>query len=64
VLGAVDGDLALLHALEQPRLCLWRGAVDFVDQDDVREHRPRVEVEPRLPLVEDVGPDQISGQQV
>ena len=61
---AVDGDMQLLHALEQARLGLRRGAVDLVDEDDVREHGPGVEVELRLRLVEDVGPDDVGGKQV
>ena len=64
VLVAVDGDVALLHALEQARLGLRRAAVDLVDEDDVREHRPGVELEPGLALVEDVGADDVGGQQV
>ena len=64
MLVAVDGDVALLHALEQSGLGLRRGAVDLVDEDDVGEHRPRVELEPRLALVEDVGADDVGGKQV
>ena len=37
---AVDGDLALLHRLEQRRLGAGRGPVDLVDQDDVGEDGP------------------------
>ena len=42
---AFDGDLALLHRLEQRRLGPRRGAVDLVDQHHVGEHRPRHEPE-------------------
>ena len=38
---AADGDLALLHRLEEGRLGLGRGAVDLVGQDDVGEDRAR-----------------------
>ncbi len=31
----IDGDLALLHRLEEARLCARRRAVDLIDQDDV-----------------------------
>ena len=61
---AVDRDVALLHALEQARLGLRRAAVDLVDEDDVGEHRPRVELEAALALVEDVGADDVGRQQV
>ena len=64
MLGPVDRDLPLLHALEQPRLGLRRGAVDLVDQDDVGEHRAGVELEAGGSLVEDVGADQVGGQQI
>ena len=37
----VDGDLALLHALEQAGLRLRRRAVDLVDEHDVGEDRAR-----------------------
>ncbi len=42
---AVDGDLALLHRLEQRRLRLGRRAVDLVDEHDVREDGARAEAE-------------------
>ena len=60
----VDGHVALLHALEQARLRLRRGAVDLVDEHDVREHRAGAELEAVLALVEDVRADHVRGQQV
>ena len=44
VRGAVDGDLALLHRLEQRGLGAGRGAVHLVDQQDVREDRAGPEI--------------------
>ena len=41
---AVDGRLPLLHRLEQRGLRARRRAVDFVDEHDVVEDRPRAEV--------------------
>jgi limonene-1,2-epoxide hydrolase len=38
---AADGDLVLLHRLEQGGLGLGRRAVDLVGEDDVREDRAR-----------------------
>ena len=35
----------LLHRLQQRRLCLRRGAVDLVGQQDLREDRPTLELE-------------------
>ena len=49
----VDGDLALLHRLEEARLRARRRAVDLIDQDDVREHRTGTELELLSPLVVD-----------
>jgi hypothetical protein len=42
---ALDGDLALLHRLEQRRLRLRGRAVDLVSQQQVGEHRPLAEAE-------------------
>ena len=42
---AVDGDLALLHRLQQRRLGARRGAVDLVGQHDLGEDRPGPELE-------------------
>ena len=60
----VHGHLALLHALQQARLRLRRGAVDLVDQDHVGEDRAGTELEARLALVVDLGADDVGGQQV
>ena len=60
----VDRDAALLHALEQAGLRLRGGAVDLVDQHDVREHRPGAELEAVLALVVDVRADHVRRQQV
>ena len=51
--GAVDGDLALGHRLEQGALGLRHRAVDLVDEQDVGEHRARLELELPLTLVVD-----------
>ena len=49
----VHGHLLLGHRLEQGGLRLRHRAVDLVHEDDVREHRPRPELEVPLALVED-----------
>ena len=41
----VDGDLRFVHRFEQRGLRLRRGAIDFVGQHDVGEHRPGLEFE-------------------
>ena len=60
----VDGDAALLHALEQTGLRLGRRAVDLVDEHDVGEDRARPELEAVLAPVEDVHADDVGGQEV
>ena len=57
--GAADGDLVLLHRLEQRGLHLGRRAVDLVGEDDLGEERPLLDVEVLGLLVEDHGPDQV-----
>ena len=42
---SADGDLPLLHRLQQRGLRLGRGAVDFVGEDQVAEDRPLLEYE-------------------
>src|SRR5258705_134837 len=61
---AVDGDLLLCHGLEQRRLRLRHGAVDLVDEYDVREHGPVAELEVALLLVEDREPRHVGGLEV
>ena len=61
---SLDRDLLLGHHLEQRRLRARRGAVDLVGEQDVREHRPRPELEHLLLLVEDRHAEDVGGQQV
>ncbi len=63
---AGDGDLVLLHRLEQARLGLGRRAIDLVGQDQVGEHGPRLEPEqPATALLdEDVGAGDVGGHEV
>lgn len=60
----VDGDLALLHRLQQRRLRLGRGAVDLVADHDLREDRAGLELEVPALLVVDGDPGDVRGQQV
>ena len=41
--NAVHRHLVLVHYLEQRRLSLRRGAVDLIGEQDIREHRARLE---------------------
>ena len=61
---AADGDLALLHRLEQRALHLGGRTVDLVGQDEVGEHRPERDLELALLLVEDPRADDVGGHQV
>ena len=63
---AGDGDLVLLHRLEQARLGLRRGAVDLVGEHEVREDRAGLEPEDPLPVLldEDVRAGDVGRHQV
>ena len=60
----VDGDLPLLHALEQCRLGLGRGPVDLVADHDVGEDAAGAELELAGVLVEHRDAGDVGGQQV
>ena len=64
VRAAVDGDLQLLHRLQQAGLGLRRGAVELVDEHDVGEHRAGVELELLRPGVPDRRAEDVRRQQV
>ena len=64
VADAVDRHLVLLHALEERGLRLRRGAVDLVDEEEVREDRARPELELVRALVEDVDAGDVGREQV
>ena len=64
VRGAVDRDLALLHALEQRRLRLRRCAVHLVDEQQVGEHRAGLELEAVRALVVDVHAGDVGREEV
>src|SRR5690606_4269024 len=64
VADAVDGDLPLLHRLEERRLRLRRRAVDLVGQDDLGHDRPGVELEGARGLVVDRDAGDVRGEQV
>ena len=60
----VDGDLPLLHRLEQRRLRLRRRAVDLVGEHDVGEHAARAELELVRRPVPDRHADDVGGEEV
>ena len=62
--AALDGDLPLLHRLQQSRLRLGWRPVDLVGQQQAGEQRPRPEHELRLPHVVDERAGHVGGQQV
>ena len=61
---ALDGDLPLLHRLEQRGLGLGRRPVDLVGEQQPGEQRAAPELELRGPLVVEERPGQVGGQQV
>ena len=61
---SVDRDLSLAHRLKEGRLGLRRSAVDLVRQNDLRQDRPRPELELAGGLIEDVDARQVAGQHI
>src|SRR6266542_2763531 len=61
---AVDGDLTLLHRLEERGLRLRGRAVDLVGQHDLAHDRTGSELEARSLLVEDRDARHVRGQQI
>ena len=61
---AVDGDLALLHRLQQRGLGLRRGAVDLVGEDELGHDRAGPVFEATRLLVEDIDPGHVAGEEV
>ena len=61
---AVDGDLLLLHRLEQRALRARRRAVDLVGEDDVRDERAGAELELARLLVVEVDASDVGRHQV
>ena len=64
---AGDGDLALLHRLQQRRLGARAGPVDLVGHQQLGEHRALDEAEgarPVRPLLQHLGAEDVGGHQV
>ena len=51
--GPIDGHLPFLHGLQQGRLGLGRGSVDFIGQEELGEDRARAKLEGLLLRIED-----------
>ncbi len=62
--GGVDGDLPLLHGLQQRRLGLRGRPVDLVAEHQVGEHRPRAKIELAGGAVPHRAAHDIGGKQV
>ncbi len=60
----VDCDLRFVHRFQQRRLRFRRRAVDFVGHDDVRENRPRLELEFLRRGIVDAHADHVARQQI
>src|SRR5918999_2497018 len=61
---AADGDLLLLHRLEERALHLGRSPIDLVGKENVGEDGSLLNREVPAPLIVDHGADQIGGKQV
>lgn len=64
VAGALDGDLALAHGLEQGALGAGRGAVDLIREEDIGENRAGMEAELAGGRIEDGDAQDIGGQEI
>ena len=65
--AAGDGDFVLLHRLEHGGLRFGGGAVDFIGEDDVREHRALGEFESAFTageFLQNVGAGDVHGHQI
>ena len=62
--AGAHGDLVLAHGLQQGRLDLGRGPVDLVGQDQIVEQGAGLELEAAGLRAVDVGPGQVTGEQV
>ena len=60
----LDGDLPLLHRLEQRRLGLRRGPIDLVGEQQAGEDRATSKLEARRALVEDERAGEVGRKQV
>src|SRR6185369_11491755 len=61
---AFDTDLSLAHSFEQGGLSARRGAVDFVCEENVREHRAFVKFEFLVALVENGDAEDVRWEQI
>ena len=61
---ALDGDLGLLHGLEQRALRLRRGAIDLVGEEQVGEDRTAAVLERAPPLVEQEAARDVARQEI
>ena len=59
-----EGDLALLHGLEQGALHFGRGAVDFVGQNEIGKNRPQLGRKFAVPRIVDQRADQVGREKV
>jgi hypothetical protein len=62
--STVDRDLILFHAFQESCLRARRHAIDFIYQEQIREHRPFVKVERSLSHIQNIRADDIRGHQI
>ncbi len=59
-----DRHLAFLHGFEQGALHFRRRTIDFIRQEQVRKNRPAMRAQIVGPLIENLGAQNIAGEQV
>ena len=67
ILFSGHGDMSFLHCFKESALSLWRGTIDLVGKEDIREYRAGFEPESFCSvfvLDNEVGADDVRGHQV
>lgn len=62
--GPIDADLLFGHRFQKRALGAWRGTVDFIGQQQLREYRAGMKTEVALFLIEDGNTEDVRRQQI
>ena len=61
---SVETDLSFFHRLKETRLRAWGGSVELISDQDLCKERARVELKTLRRGIENIDPDQITGEQI
>lgn len=62
--AAIDGDLRFVHSFEKSGLRAWRGAIDFISENDVGEDGALAELELARLRIVDADAENVGGEKV